>query len=105
MKAPVTERSSASPGVLTAHSSRLEKVVGGFARHTDIAKVKEVAAEVSKLQEELNEAEEKRATFNKREAIFGLEQVKERRRRADARPRACEQWLEASRGSPTRLCS
>ena len=54
---------------------KLEKVVGGFGKHQDVGRTKEVAAEVKRLQEELRAAEEQRALFNKREAIFGQEQT------------------------------
>ena len=54
---------------------KLDKVVAGFGKHQDVARTKEVAAEVKRLQDELKSAEEQRALFNKREAIFGQEQT------------------------------
>ena len=54
---------------------KLDKVVAGFGKHQDVSRTKEVAAEVKRLQDELKSAEEQRALFNKREAIFGQEQT------------------------------
>ena len=54
---------------------RLDKIIHGFDKHTDFGKVRDVAAEVRKIQIELKDAEEKRALFNKREVIFGQEQT------------------------------
>jgi len=54
---------------------RLEKVILGFDKHKSFDKVKDVAAEVRKIQAELKDAEEKRALFNKREVIFGQPQT------------------------------
>ena len=52
---------------------RLQRVVASYSRHTDLTKVEDIAAEAQKLSEELREAEEKRALFNRREAILGSE--------------------------------
>ena len=65
---------------------RLEKVVGGFDKHTSFDRTKEVASEVRQLQLELKDAEEKRARFNKREVIFGQEQTDYSQLADDARP-------------------
>ena len=51
--------------------NKLEDVVSKFSKHTDLGKVKEISAEVKKLQAELKEAEAKKFLFNKREAILG----------------------------------
>jgi dynein heavy chain len=50
---------------------RLERSVANYARRTDFEKADEVAAEVDRLTIDLQEAEEKRALFNRREVIFG----------------------------------
>lgn len=52
---------------------RLERLIIGFDKHKSFDKVKEIAAEVRKIQAELKDAEEKRGLFNKRELIFGRE--------------------------------
>eukprot|EP00965_Chrysotila_dentata_P142286 4704322-Pleurochrysis_carterae.AAC.1 len=54
---------------------KLERVINGFDKHKDFSKVRDVAGDVAKLQDELRDAEEKRALFNKREVIFGTEQT------------------------------
>ena len=54
---------------------KLERVINGFGKYTDLAKVKDVANEVSKMQAELKAAEQSRSQFNSREAIFGKDQT------------------------------
>ena len=54
---------------------KLERVVNNFSKHTDLAKTKDVHAEVRRLQDELRDAEGKRSLFNKREGIFGKDQT------------------------------
>lgn len=50
---------------------KIERIVSGFGKYTDLAKVREITHEVKKILEELKEAEEKKMLFNKREIIFG----------------------------------
>ena len=52
---------------------KLERVINGFGKYTDLGKVKDVANEVTKMQAELKSAEGMRAQFNAREALFGQE--------------------------------
>lgn len=51
----------------------LERVVNSFGqRHTDLLRVREAAAEVQRLQEQIKACEAKRQQFNAREALFAL---------------------------------
>ena len=52
---------------------KLERVINGFGKYTDLGKVKDVANEVTKMQAELKSAEGMRSQFNSREALFGQE--------------------------------
>ena len=50
---------------------KLERVINGFGKYTDLGKVKDVANEVTKMQGEIKAAELLRGQFNSREALFG----------------------------------
>ena len=51
----------------------LMRVVSGFSRHSNIAKVQEVATEVRRITIELRKCEERAKLFREREVLFGLD--------------------------------
>ena len=71
LRARMADEMTSEQEVFQKQVDKLERVINGFGKYTDLAKVKDVAQEVAKINAELKGAEQQKVVFNSREGIFG----------------------------------
>eukprot|EP01012_Entosiphon_sulcatum_P030911 TRINITY_DN3847_c0_g1_i1.p1 TRINITY_DN3847_c0_g1~~TRINITY_DN3847_c0_g1_i1.p1 ORF type:complete len:4187 (-),score=787.17 TRINITY_DN3847_c0_g1_i1:47-10915(-) len=54
-------------------ADKMQRTVATFSKHTDLANVGEIAAQVKTLQKNIKELQDKAADFNKKQGLFGEE--------------------------------